>query len=96
NWKGTVAILKVNNKQTNILTGNEHSIDISKYIKAGNNSIELIVTGSLKNTLGPYYNKPAPGMASPWHWRYIYKPLAGKDYDLYDYGLMEDFTIETY
>ena len=96
NWKGTVALLKVNNKQTNILTGNEHSIDISKYIKAGNNSIELIVTGSLKNTLGPYYNKPAPGMASPWHWRYIYKPLAGKDYDLYDYGLMEDFTIETY
>ncbi len=92
-WKGTVALLKVNGKRVAILMGNETSVDISKEIKSGANTVELIVTGSLKNTLGPHYNKPAPGMASPWHWRYVYKPIAGKDYDLYDYGLMEDFEI---
>ncbi|GAC1427342.1 MAG: glycosyl hydrolase [Chitinophagaceae bacterium] len=92
-WKGTVAQLKVNNRQAAILIGNEKSIDITKYIQSGINKAELIITGSLKNTLGPYYNKPAPGMASPWHWRYVYKPIAGKDYDLYDYGLHEDFTV---
>lgn len=92
-WKGTVALLKVNDKQVAILLGNETICDISKYIQAGTNKAELIITGSLKNTLGPHYNKPAPGMASPWHWRNVYKPLPGKDYDLYDYGLLEDFTV---
>ncbi|MEP6746153.1 MAG: glycosyl hydrolase [Bacteroidota bacterium] len=92
-WTGTVAVLKVNNKQVAILVGNETTCEITKYIQPGTNTAELIVTGSLKNTLGPHYNKPAPGMASPWHWRNIFKQIAGKDYDLYDYGLIEDFKI---
>jgi hypothetical protein len=92
-WQGTVALLKVNDKQVAILTGNETSIDITSYIRAGNNKAALIITGSLKNTLGPHYNKPNPGLVSPWHWRYVYKPIPGKDYDLYDYGLMEDFKV---
>ena len=93
-WNGTVALLKVNNQQVAVLTGNETGVDISGYIKAGNNSASLIITGSLKNTLGPHYNKPNPGLVSPWHWRYVYKPVAAKDYDLYAYGLMEDFIIK--
>ncbi|MFT3935852.1 MAG: glycosyl hydrolase [Chitinophagaceae bacterium] len=94
-WKGTVALLKVNNQQVAILLGNEIRFDISKYVKKGSNDVSLIITGSLKNTLGPHYNKPATGLVSPWHWRYVTKPLAGKDYDLYDYGLMEDFKVIT-
>ncbi len=92
-WKGTVAILKVNGKQVTTLMGNETSYDISNFVQTGTNKVELIITGSLKNTLGPHYNKPAPGMASPWHWRYVYKQIAGKEYDLYDYGLLEDFKV---
>lgn len=92
-WKGTVAVLKVNNKEVTILLGNEKQYDISGYVTEGNNEVELIITGSLKNTLGPHYNKYAPGMVSPWHWRYVYRQLPGTAYDLYDYGLMEDFTI---
>ncbi|HTE11765.1 MAG TPA: hypothetical protein VK645_12350, partial [Chitinophagaceae bacterium] len=92
-WQGTVALLKVNDKQVAILTGNETNLDITSYIKTGNNKVALIITGSLKNTLGPHYNKPNPGLVSPWHWRYVYKPIPGKDYDLYDYGLIEDFKV---
>jgi len=92
-WYGTVALLKINDRQVAVLTGNETSVDITAFVKKGDNKAALVVTGSLKNTLGPHYNKPAPGLVSPWHWRYVYKPVAGKDYDLYDYGLMEDFSI---
>ena len=95
-WKGTVALLKVNDRQVAILTGNEHSYDISGYTHQGSNKVELIVTGSLKNTLGPHYYKPAPGMVSPWHWRYIYKRIPGNEYDLYDYGLLEEFRVIQY
>ena len=56
--------------------GNESKCAIGKYLHAGINKAALIITGSLKNTLGPHYNKPAPGMASPWHWRYVYKPTS--------------------
>ena len=92
-WVGTVAILKVNNKEVQILMGNERTCDISDYVQAGKNEVQLIVTGSLKNTLGPYYRNPKPGLVSPWHWRNVYKQLPGNEYDLYDYGLMEDFRI---
>lgn len=92
-WKGTVALLRVNSRDVAILFGNEKQCDISGYVKEGHNEVELVITGSLKNTLGPHYNKPAQGMVSPWHWRYVYRQLPGTAYDLYDYGLMEDFTI---
>ena len=95
-WKGTVALLKVNDQQVAILTGNEHSYDISRHVHTGTNKVELIITGSLKNTLGPHYYKPAPGMVSPWHWRFIYKPIPGKEYDLYEYGLTEEFRVMQY
>jgi len=32
-------------------------------------------------------------MVSPWHWRYTPNYPPGKDYDIYDYGLMDDFKI---
>jgi hypothetical protein len=92
-WKGTVAVLTVNNKRVAVLIGNEKGIDISQYVKEGNNEVELIITGSLKNTMGPHYYKPQPGLVSPWHWRNIYSPIPGKEYDLYDYGLLGDFHI---
>jgi hypothetical protein len=92
-WKGTVAQLNVNGRQVSILTGNESSVDITGYVQAGKNTAELIITGSLKNTLGPYYNKPAPGLVSPWLWRYVYKQVPAAAYDLMNYGLMEDFVI---
>jgi hypothetical protein len=96
-WKGTVANLAVNGKHAAMLIGNEKTVDISQYLKNGRNKVELIVTGSLKNTLGPFYtvNKPGieKGMTSPWHWKYVESRIEGQEYDLLDYGLMQDFEI---
>jgi len=55
--------------------------------------VEVRVLGSLKNLLGPHFNNPAPGLVSPWHFRNVKLYPPGKDYQLIDYGLMEEFKL---
>lgn len=93
-WEGTVASLKVNGILAAVLIGNERQYNISSLVQSGTNTIELIVTGSLKNTLGPFYRK-ANGYVTPWHWRGVKEMIPGAEYDLFNYGLMEDFFIAT-
>jgi hypothetical protein len=95
-WKGTVAEVKVNGIKAGIIFTDPNALDITKYLKKGTNQVEVTVTGSFKNLLGPHHNNPKPGIASPWHWRNIKAYPSGKDYDLYDYGLIEDFRIMQY
>ena len=95
-WKGTVAEVKVNGIKAGIIFTDPNALNITKYLKKGTNQVEVIVTGSFKNLLGPHHNNPKPGIASPWHWRNIKAYPSGKDYDLYDYGLIEDFRIMQY
>jgi len=95
-WKGTVALLKVNGQTATVAIGNTDQFDISPYLKKGKNVVEFVVVGSLKNTLGPHYNNPPKGLVSPWQWRNIKKQVPGNEYDLYDYGLIEDFKIYHY
>ncbi len=96
NWKGTVADVKVNGAPAGIIFAEPDALDITALVKKGHNRIEVNVTGSLKNLLGPHHNNPKPGLVSPWHWRNIKKYPSGSDYQLYDYGLMEDVKIEQY
>lgn len=88
-WRGTVVTLVVNGREAGHLAYPPFARDISEYMTPGENSVEIIVTGSLKNTLGPHYGKPNPGLVSPWHWRNHRSPLAGAEYDLRPSGLME-------
>jgi hypothetical protein len=92
-WKGTLAAIKVNKKDAGVIMIQPYDLDISKYLTKGKNIIQVNVIGSLKNTLGPHHRKPVPGLVSPWHWRYVKNYPSGKDYDLYDYGLMQDFQV---
>ena len=92
-WKGTAAVVFVNNKMVAPVALPPYRCDISSFLKNGNNTVEVKVIGSLKNVFGPHHNKPKPGLVSPWHWRYVQKHPPGNEYDLYDYGLMEDFKI---
>ncbi len=55
--------------------------------------IDVKVIGSLKNLLGPHFNNPAPGLVGPWHFRNVKSYPGGKDYQLLDYGMMEDFQL---
>lgn len=92
-WKGTVAVVNVNDEQVGILSHPPYVQDISAYIQEGENTVEVVVVGSLKNTLGPFHNDPEPGLVSPWHFRNVGAYPPGTAYQLYDYGLIEDFEI---
>ncbi|MDR2681352.1 MAG: hypothetical protein LBC47_11150 [Tannerella sp.] len=93
-WAGTVAEVYVNGTKAGVISSNPWQLNVTPYIKAGENRIEVHVIGSLKNLLGPHYRKPAPGLASPWHWKNINDAIPGTEYQMIDYGLMEDFQLE--
>ncbi|OFY70535.1 MAG: hypothetical protein A2Y71_14530, partial [Bacteroidetes bacterium RBG_13_42_15] len=92
-WKGTIAEVIVNGQQAGLVAFPPYQNDVTQFIKAGKNKIEVKVTGSLKNLLGPHFNNPAPGLVGPWHFRNVKAYPAGKDYQLLDYGLEEEFDL---
>jgi hypothetical protein len=92
-WAGTVAEVYVNEVKAGIIAYDPYRLDVTSFLREGTNRIDVRVIGSLKNLLGPHYRNPAPGLASPWHWKNIKEPLAGAEYQMKDYGLMEDFTL---
>jgi hypothetical protein len=92
-WAGTVCDVTVNGKSTGTIAYPPYEIDITAALKNGDNVIEVKVTGSLKNLLGPFHNNNKPGMVSPWHFRYVNHYPSGNDYHLDDYGLLEDYLL---
>jgi hypothetical protein len=93
NWKGTVAEVSVNGQAAITVAFPPYSADISGLLKPGVNTIDVKVTGSLRNLLGPHHKNARLGFVTPWSWRYVKGYPAGKDYQILDYGLMEDFTL---
>lgn len=91
-WNGTLAEVYVNGSKVGIIAYKPYNFDLSPYLKQGDNKIEVRVVGSLKNLLGPHYNQDK-GIAGPWHWNGVHRQEPGKDYLLFDYGLMEDFAV---
>lgn len=92
-WKGTVAVVKINGETAGVLSSAPYVQDISEHLKEDDNLVEVIIVGSLKNTLGPFHNNPEPGMVGPFHFRNVKKYPSGNSYQLFNYGLMEDFEI---
>lgn len=92
-WNGTMAEIYVNGMPGTIIAFPPYTSDITGLIKPGMNKIEVKVTGSLKNLLGPHHNNPKPGLVSPGSWRNVRDYPAGKDYQMIDYGLFGDFVL---
>jgi hypothetical protein len=92
-WNGTIAEVSVNGKWAGVIAFPPYDLDVTEFITSGTNRIDIRVIGSLKNLMGPHFNDPAPGMVGPGHWRNVKSYPAGKDYQLLDYGLMEDFKL---
>jgi hypothetical protein len=92
-WEGTVVSVKVNGKDAGIIIAEPGTLNISKYVQKGNNSVQVTIIGSLKNLLGPHHKSPKPGLVSPQQWRNISSYPPGNKYETMDYGLMEDFKI---
>lgn len=93
-WEGTVAEIYANGKHAGTMTLPTDHVDLTNFIKRGKNSIEVRITGSLKNLLGPHHNNPKAGLSGPGNWRNIKNYPAGNDYQLFDYGLMRDFNLQ--
>jgi hypothetical protein len=92
-WNGTVAEVKVNGQSATAIAFPPYHSDVTGLIKQGANKIEVTVIGSLKNLLGPHHNNPKPGFVSPWIWRDVKSYPSGKDYQMLDYGLFDDFSL---
>jgi hypothetical protein len=92
-WNGTVAEVKVNGEPATLIAFPPYESNVTSLIRPGKNTIEVKVKGSLKNLLGPHFNNPAPGLVSPWLWRNVKSYPPGRDYQLLDYGLFDDFSL---
>jgi hypothetical protein len=93
-WTGTVAEVVVNGESAGIVGFEPYSVNVTDKLKQGTNTIEVKVVGSNKNLFGPFHNSD-PGIASPWHFRGVKNYPAGNVYRQLDYGLMDDFRLES-
>lgn len=95
-WQGVVAELRVNDQSAGIVLNSGEEKEISGWIKPGENKIEFVVCGSLRNLLGPHHDSNVTGSTWPsmfWKSPHEGQP-AGENYFTLDYGLMEPFEIK--
>ncbi len=94
NWKGTICEVLVNGEKAGLIAFPPYKLDITKYIKQGENTIEVNVTGSLKNTFGYFYRPNNKWIHGPHDWNYAPGRQPGiNGMFLMDYGLYEPFDL---
>ncbi|MCG6190876.1 glycosyl hydrolase [Maribellus maritimus] len=94
-WEGTVAEILVDEGHQGILYKKPYKMKVT--VPYGIHDIKVKITGSNKNTFGPHHNFSTPGLVTPGSFKTapIIQP-SGNEYDLLNYGLMEDFEIYKY
>lgn len=94
-WYGSVAKVSVNGKEAGAIISAPWQADVTGHIRAGVNTIEVTVVGTLKNTLGPHHGKPALGAAWPADFQKGPSPgpPPGLEYSTVGYGLMKPFEL---
>ena len=55
--RAAVAHVRVNGKEMGAVAWQPHVVDISKGLRAGKNTIEIELVGTLRNLLGPHHRK---------------------------------------
>lgn len=95
-WYGSVAKVQVNGQVAGYIAYQPWTCDVTPWIKPGPNTVEVIVIGTLRNTLGPHhYRPPAVGKAWPHMFRVAPDtgPPSGTEYHTLSYGLFEPFVL---
>jgi hypothetical protein len=97
-WQGSVAGVTVNGTPAGWITAPPYECDISKQVRKGDNTVEVTVIGTLKNTLGPHHGDVGPGSAWPGQFQRGPKPgpPPGERYSTFAYGLFEPFQIKNF
>ncbi|MBN2577482.1 MAG: hypothetical protein JXB10_00635 [Pirellulales bacterium] len=95
-WYGSVARVNVNGELAGYVTHQPWQCDVTKFLKPGENEVEVVVIGTLKNLLGPHHVGPVRGSAWPGMFQQgpPTGPPPGKNYDTIGYGLFEPFVLE--
>ena len=95
-WYGAVAKVLVNAAPVGYVDAAPWECDVTRWLKAGENTVEVIVIGTLKNTLGPHHGNPPLGLAWPGGFRNapIPGPPAADKYSVVGYGLFEPFVLK--
>ncbi len=95
-WYGSVAEITVNGVPAGHIAYQPWQCDVTELIKSGTNMIEVVVIGTLKNTLGPHHAGTALGSAWPsmFHKAPQTGPPPGKEYHTIDYGLFEPYVLK--
>jgi hypothetical protein len=95
-WYGSVAEVLVNGKSAGYIAYQPWQCDVTKLVKAGANTVEVRVIGTLKNTLGPHHAGTALGSAWPGSFKQGPEtgPPSGNSYHTVDYGLFEPFAMK--
>ncbi len=94
-WYGSVAEIKVNGVSAGYVAYKPWQCDVTDLIKPGTNTIEVVVIGTLKNTLGPHH--AGTGVGSAWPGMFQKGPETpppGEQYHTLDYGLFEPFVLK--
>jgi len=94
-WYGSVATIRVNGQPAGTIVSAPWEMEITDALQQGDNTIEVLVIGTLKNTLGPHHGNPGRGSAWPgmFHQGPKSGPPPGEDYDTIAYGLFAPFQI---
>ena len=94
-WYGSVAKVCVNGKLCGHLVSQPWEVDVTDAIRKGENTVEVIVIGTLKNTLGPHH--AGSNVGSAWPGMFHQTPEQGQPpgsaYHTLGYGLFEPFTL---
>jgi hypothetical protein len=95
-WYGSVAKVIVNNKTAGYIGFAPFECNVSPFIKKGKNVIDIIVIGTLKNTLGPHHNNPPLGSAWPGMFQQAPPkgPPPGLNCSTVSYGIFEPFSLK--
>ncbi|MEK7686372.1 MAG: glycosyl hydrolase [Verrucomicrobiota bacterium] len=95
-WRGAVAKVLVNGKLAGHITAPPWDCEVTKALQRGENTIEVVVIGTLKNTLGPHHGNQPLGSAWPGMFQNGPKdgPPPGAGYSNVGYGLFEPFVVQ--
>jgi hypothetical protein len=94
NWNGSIAEVLVNGKAAGVIAWQPNELDVTDFVKEGENEITVKVIGSLKNTFGFFYENNDNWIHGPHSWNGAPKKIPNaSEYFLMDYGLFEPFEL---
>lgn len=93
-FKGTVSEVFVNGLPAGHIAWTPYTLDVTRFLKEGMNEVEVVVYGSLKNTLGFFFEEAKGWIFGPWSWNQAPEGKPGAwQYFLEEYGLGESFEL---